>query len=127
MGYNCDSDDGNAAALLITDLTAGETLALCPLCLPAWVNVMNHELNPDDAPPAAAVPTSPVTGDESDDDGDADGVLSPVSPEPVSDPDAGAQLADQGEEGFTAETVDTALTDQVIDRLDPAAAAAHGL
>lgn len=91
MPYTCDSDDGNAANILITILDEGETLAVCNLCFPAWIAMMHNELNPPqadaeppqqlDGPSALDVAESadlasstvdPVTGDESDEDEHAD-------------------------------------------------------
>jgi hypothetical protein len=92
MGYACDSDDGNAAVLLITDLTGeADALALCPNCLPVWISVMHHEMNGGVAV-GDAVPVDPETGEETDEDADAD--------------------AKDGR--FTPETVDTALADDPI-------------
>lgn len=75
MGYSCDNDDGNAAIILVTDLS-GETeaLALCGPCLPTWIEVMNNELNVTPAR-VDAVPTDPITGDDTDEDEHADGQL----------------------------------------------------
>lgn len=37
MGYNCDSDDGNAASILVSILEAGDIMAFCGECFPRWV------------------------------------------------------------------------------------------
>lgn len=81
MSYHCDSEDGNEAAFLMTNLEAGEVAAWCGACLPAFVDqlyasVHSQDLTDLDKPDAEPVPdvpvTDPVTGDETDDDAAAD-------------------------------------------------------
>lgn len=54
MSYLCDSEDGNAAVMLVTNLEAGDVLALCPACFPEWVAGMHDAFWP------AAAPARPV-------------------------------------------------------------------
>lgn len=37
MAYMCDSEDGNPADVLVSNLNNGDTLALCANCFPAYV------------------------------------------------------------------------------------------
>lgn len=37
MGYLCDNEDGQPAAMLLTNLENGDTTALCGPCVPGWV------------------------------------------------------------------------------------------
>jgi hypothetical protein len=57
MAYNCDSDDGNGAAVIVTLLGEGETLAWCGNCLPVWIDQMHAMFHADDpAKPVADTP-----------------------------------------------------------------------
>lgn len=60
MGYQCMNDDGNQAALLVTNLDAGDTVAVCVLCLPAWAAAMVETFPAVEAP--AEIPPCPVCG-----------------------------------------------------------------
>lgn len=54
MAYNCDSDDGNGAAVIVTLLGEGETLAWCGNCLPVWIDQMHAMFHQgDQAEPVA--------------------------------------------------------------------------
>lgn len=91
MGYACDSDDGMAAAVLITNLGSGDVLAACPVCAPALMRSVAEVIEANSAPQPEAA-TDPVTGDETDDDDAADpDAPIPYTPTPsdapVIDPD----------------------------------------
>lgn len=76
MPYVCDSGDGNPAAMLVTNLTEGEVIALCGDCLPQWVLLMADGLG---------LITEPATlpGDVAGTD---------VEPEPADTPDTPAPV-----------------------------------
>lgn len=58
MAYPCDSDDGNAAVMLITNLENGDTFACCGECFPTWVRTVADQLAP-----APAVIDAPLPDD----------------------------------------------------------------
>lgn len=72
MTYACDSEDGNAAAILITNLESGDVAAYCPACLPAFADSFYRSIIGDPEGPVDAVPTEPGPDDPSDDDEDHD-------------------------------------------------------
>lgn len=73
MPYSCDSEDGNAASVLITNLDQGEVLALCGACFPSWVTATAQAIaetadeDPGDTP-AGPVQGSGPAGPSTDDD-----------------------------------------------------------
>lgn len=58
MAYSCDSDDGNAASILVTILDTGDVMAFCGECFPRWVIGAARSLAEDPADPAD--PAAPV-------------------------------------------------------------------
>jgi hypothetical protein len=54
----CDNLDNNVAALLVSNLGNGDTIALCPPCIPMWAQAILTEFTiPSDAEPAEAATT----------------------------------------------------------------------
>lgn len=51
MAYNCDSEDGNAAQVLVTMLETGDVIALCGGCWPAFVDSAYATMHADDPAP----------------------------------------------------------------------------
>lgn len=84
MGYQCFTGDDNAPVLLVTNLEAGDTLAVCAEDLTVYAaNLLEAITGTPWAPVALSVP-DPETGDETDepDDG-APAELPPPPPVPV--------------------------------------------
>lgn len=84
MAYNCDTGDGNQASMLITNLEAGETLALCGPDFVDWIAAMHQTLNDKAAGETATAP-DPVTGDDTDDDAARD-TVAPAGIDPYTVP-----------------------------------------
>lgn len=95
MSYVCDSDDGNAAAMLVTNLDTGDVLGLCGQCFPLWVEATHAALSADEDTPVDVVPTDPNTGDESDEDEHLDGANHDT------DPPTPPMLVDAGDDTLT--------------------------
>lgn len=51
MGYLCANDDGNGAALLVSNLDNGETYAVCAACIPGWAKALVEAFPETEAPP----------------------------------------------------------------------------
>ncbi len=49
MPYQCDSEDGNKAVLLVTDLSDGSVLAFCPYCVHPYFSAMAEATAPEPA------------------------------------------------------------------------------
>ncbi len=62
MAYSCDSEDGNAASVLITNLDQGEVLALCGACFPSWVQATANALAEPADGEGGDTPADPVQG-----------------------------------------------------------------
>jgi hypothetical protein len=90
MAYQCISDDGNEAQMVLTDLTNGDVTSLCADCLPLFILAWAAQIAPGEDEPVDAVPVDPITGDDTDEDG-AEGVAVPDDP------------------GWTQETIDDTL------------------
>src|SRR5438445_4970161 len=52
----CDSQDGNAAVFLVTNLDAGDTAAWCLGCMPTFAQQIIAAFTPADTPPADVTP-----------------------------------------------------------------------
>ncbi len=48
----CDSEDGNAADILISQIANGDTIALCGGCLPIWALGMIEAMTPPEPEPS---------------------------------------------------------------------------
>lgn len=60
MGYTCDSGDGNAAVVVIQQLTGeAESLAWCPICWPQFIATAYAEQFPEGEP----IPLTPTASD----------------------------------------------------------------
>lgn len=81
MAYPCDSEDGNAAVMLITNLDNGDTFACCGRCFPVWVASAAQQF-------AAArdVVDVPLPPDGQDPAGTGQAEPSPADPDPAPDP-----------------------------------------
>ena len=64
----CSSEDGQPAALLVTNLETGETVGICPACLVPWCLTICQEAAPDQLQEAA---TQLVAGAEASKEGEA--------------------------------------------------------
>lgn len=80
MSYVCDSDDGNAAAMLVTNLDTGDVLGLCGQCFPLWVEATHAALSADEDAPVDVVFTVADTDDETDEDEHLDGASHDTDP-----------------------------------------------
>ena len=67
MPYLCDTDDGNPANMLVTNLDDGSVLALCGACFPDWVQAMAIAFTPEPEPvdPDTDEPTDEPTDQHS--------------------------------------------------------------
>ncbi len=74
-GYMCDSEDGQAADVLVTNLDNGDTLALCAGCFPAWCRAMLDQLDRPTLPDGAQASVVPTTAQE-------EGEAAPSTPSP---------------------------------------------
>lgn len=80
MGYQCYADDQNAPVLLVTNLEAGETMAVCPEHLADYAVGLLQAVTGQTWAPAQGSTPDPETGDQSDEDDASDGV--PQTPGP---------------------------------------------
>ena len=74
----CDNEDGNLAALLVTNLGNGDTIALCQPCIPLWASALLSEFGAVESAPAPV----PAHAD-GDDAGEGEAQASPFRPEVV--------------------------------------------
>jgi hypothetical protein len=74
-GYMCDSQDDQAADVLVTNLDNGDTLALCSTCFLAWIDAMKAELERQAQADGAQGPVMPATAEK-------EGEAAPSTPSP---------------------------------------------
>ncbi len=63
-GYMCDSEDGQAADFLITNLGNGDTMAFCAACLPAFAVTLIESLRAGESQDGATSPEIDATAPE---------------------------------------------------------------
>ena len=95
---SCDNGDGNLAALLVTNLDNGDTLAYCGACVPTWARTLADVLDPPQPANGADISGANDPGD----DGERGGESHPrprrakatPAPVPTGTNDLAATLAD---------------------------------
>lgn len=74
-GYMCDSDDGQPADFLITNLGNGDTMAFCSACLPAFALTLIEALSGQASPDGSEAAETAATAEE-------EGEATPSTPAP---------------------------------------------
>jgi hypothetical protein len=103
MGYQCLFDDGQEGTLLVTNLTEGDTLAVCSAHWAVWAAGFLEAVSGTAWTPVGEAVPDPETDDETDEDDAADGLpitdpgpeVQPPADSPEADDDAGDQAEDE--------------------------------
>lgn len=94
MGYECFQDDGNAAAMILTNLDTGDTIGVCGAHVADWALSLLCAVTGEQWHADSELSTDPGTGDVTDDDETADGPTVPAPSSPVAVPAVDVPLPD---------------------------------
>lgn len=78
MSYNCFQDDGNAAAMILTNLETGDTIGVCGMHVADWALSLLCAVTGEQWHADSELATDPTTGNATDDDEAGDGPTVPA-------------------------------------------------
>jgi hypothetical protein len=112
MGYACFTDDGNQAAIIVTNLENGDTLGVCPDHLVDYALGLLQSVTDLQWMPVTDESTGPAADDPTDDDEPAEG---PTAAPPATEPAPGVVTVPLPEYG---DDLDPDEQDEITDELE---------